>query len=382
MKRLVFITIGIALLMASCQRNVIAPGETLPPAYRLSGTLDGEPFTVAVGDYVLNPVYESTDYGVYGFIADFEKDANNSFSIRLHDDEQSWSSNDVDANSVFNAEAKLFDTGGLNVAHNVIEVRSTSGNQYEYQWVFNDDEISENGPVVDEHTVPEGSQLTIGVKVLEDGQVLDSLELNIDQEFSAATPIQYSTFTTEYQVDPNRVYCIFDGDLSKVQTITWTGVDPNGNNIAGQSGSACALDNPIDGVYKITMNVELQNGIIYKHARNIVHPEGSDAVAANIDFRTKVDEGEIQDILGRVVIEYVDDGVLYTSANVWNEDGDSEINFEITEKFETLLNSAGQESIELGVIISCDLENVNNANDVLELRDFEGKIVVSYPSQD
>jgi hypothetical protein len=132
-------------------------------------------------------------------------------------------------------------------------------------------------------------------------------------------------------------------------------------------------------VYNISMNVTLTNGITFKHARHIDNSNDGLEKVANFQFRTKVSEIEIEKMLSDVVILFEQNGQTYTSIGDVNGSAEPQIDFEIIAQGNMLSTNVGQHAQELDISFSCDLVNVDDPSDILEFRDFQGKIVVAFP---
>lgn len=380
MKGQIYILGFILLTLWGCERKIIDPNVVVESPYKLVGSIDGQDYTVDLGanQYRLTPTFQRSSFGVYQFIADYDNaSSQENLRIYFNDDSREWNSENVDAGGVLEAGSKEFQTLELSLSHNILEIRGEEVNGVDYQWTFNETVSEESGPIVDPLLVDIGNELSIGLKLKEEGLTVDSLVLIVDQAFLADTPVDYNFFYPEYIGD--QVVCRYDGDLSKVDYITWSGQRPDGTFLVAEQSSNVVISNLQDGVYNILMTVQLQNGVSFKHSRHVVYPSDSPEQMANVQFRTHVGEGDVNYLLNDVVVVFEQNGKTYSSVNSANgESGDLE--FEVIDQWDQITNNFGQSAQELVVRFSCDMQNTEDGSDILEFRDFQGTIVVAFPT--
>jgi len=372
----------ILLTLWGCERRAVDPNLVVESPYTLVGYIDGEDYTVGLGanEFKLAPTFERSSFGVYRFISDYHNSSSeDNIKICFNDDSQEWNNRLVDARELWDTlGVREFQTESLNLEHNRLEIRGEEVVGVEYEWSFNGIVSEETGSIVDPYVVGVDEELMIGLKLQAEGLTVDSLVLNVDQQFQVDSPVDYNFFYPEYNGD--QVICRYDGDLTKVDYIIWSGQRPDGTFLAAEEGSNAVFYDMQDGVYNILMTVHLKNNVTFKHARHIVYPASATDQIANIQFRTSIDQGDdISNTLSNVVIEFEQDGKFYSSVNHANGSS-SDVEFEVIDVLSQVTNNYGQSAQELVVSFSCDMQNTEDVNDILEFRDFQGTIVVAYPT--
>lgn len=376
MKRIVYIAIlGLLLSSVGCTRNTVVPSADGGAIYQVRGLVDGEEITIAAGEsgVVLHPTYDQTDYGVYNYVGDFRGSANNPQGLRIliNDDTQSWPGDQVSASEILEPSTKSFQEE-IDLAYNVIELRTNWKEGDQYQWTINGELQMDTDSLIDQFVVTPGSELSIDL-IVENGDCTDELNLNVDQQFSIDAPIDYGFFTWRYATNDSLV-CEFVGDRSVDSSITWTAIGEFGEQITGEGASFRTIPQD-EGIYAVTMQVVHDDGTFFKYTENIPSPLSEDLCAANVMFRTKV-ENLADNGLNDVVLEYTDEtGAIYRSDladNAFNS-------FDILEDVGSITNELGQDSRVLRVAFDCTLVNVLDSSDSIELEEFAGTIAVSYP---
>ena len=376
MKRVVYIAVLSFLLAAvGCTRNEVIPGADGGAIYQLKGLVDGEELIIAAGEngVVLHPTYDHTDYGVFNYVGDFRGSASNPQGLRIliNDDTQTWPGDQVSAAEILEPSSKSFQKE-IVLDYNVIELRTNWKAGDQYQWTINGELQLDTDSLIDEFVVTPGSELTVDL-VVENGDCSDELVLSVDQQFTVDSPVNYGFFSWRYGSNDSLV-CDFLGDRSLDPYITWIASGEFGEQITGEGASFKTMPQD-EGIYSVTMQVVFDDGTFYKYTENIPSPLSNDLCAANVMFRTKVNDLE-NNGLNDVVLEYTDEmGVIYRS-----DLADNEYNsFEILSDVGSIVNELGQDSRVLKVAFDCTLVSVQDPTQSIDLEGFAGTIAVSYP---
>ncbi|NNE54399.1 MAG: hypothetical protein HKN32_00165, partial [Flavobacteriales bacterium] len=265
MKKFGVITLAVLLVgVSSCTRNEVLPGTSSGPVYKTVGTLDGEPFSMQAGvnGVELIPTFARANYGVYSFVGKFQAPGTNNeaLSIAFNNLEQNWPGDEVFVEEVITESSKNFQSS-LDVAYNVIELRSFGNEGLTHEWILNGEILESEESVIEEFEVTPGSELDLWLTVFDGEGCEDSLHLTIDQTFEPASPISYEFFTWEY-LPSGMVRCQYEGDYSEVESIEWIAEGPVSQLVLaeGFSFEETLLES---GMYELSMQVTLKNGVIF-----------------------------------------------------------------------------------------------------------------------